>query len=83
LWIKAFPHREEQIRMSVKAIKNHHVDAATADMLATLAPCGPPGIARFAMQALSRDADGSLATIQDTLDPASRRKAVRSGVRCE
>jgi len=79
LWIKAFPHREEQIRMSVRAIRNHHVDAATADMLATLAPYGPPGIARFAVQALSRDADGSLATIQGTLDPASLRKADGSG----
>jgi TolB-like protein/tetratricopeptide (TPR) repeat protein len=79
LWIKAFPDREEQIRMSVRAIRNHHVDAATADMLATLAPYGPPGIARFAVQALSRDADGSLATIQGTLDPASLRKADGSG----
>ena len=79
LWIKAFPHRAEQIRMSVKAIRNHHVDAATADMLATLAPYGPPGIARFAVQAMSRDVDGSLATIQGTLDPASLRKADGSG----
>jgi TolB-like protein len=79
LWIKAFPHREEQIRMSVKAIRNRHVDAATAEMLATLAPYGPPGIARFAVQALSRDADGSLATIQGTLDPATLRKADGSG----
>ena len=31
------------------------------------------------MQALSRDVDGSLATIQGTLDPASLRKADGSG----
>ncbi|MDQ1311081.1 MAG: hypothetical protein QG601_2351, partial [Pseudomonadota bacterium] len=79
LWIKAFPHRAEQIRMSVKAVKNRHVDAATADMLATLAPYGPPGIARFAVQAMSKDVDGSLATIQGTLDPASLRKPDGSG----
>jgi Tfp pilus assembly protein PilF len=79
LWIKAFPHRVEQIQMSVKAIRNRHVDAATASMLATLSPYGPPGVARFAVQALSRDVDGSLATIQGTLDPASLRKADGSG----
>jgi hypothetical protein len=65
--------------MSVKAIRNRHVDAATASMLATLSPYGPPGVARFAVQALSRDVDGSLATIQGTLDPASLRKADGSG----
>jgi hypothetical protein len=65
--------------MSVKAVKNRHVDAATADMLATLAPYGPPGIARFAVQAMSKDVDGSLATIQGTLDPASLRKPDGSG----
>ena len=79
LWIKAFPNRAEQIQMSVKAMKSRHVDAETAQMLATLAPYGPPGIARFAVQALSRDVDGSLATIQGTLDPASLRKADGSG----
>lgn len=65
--------------MSVRAIRNRHVDAATADMLATLAPYGPPGIARFAVQALSKDVEGSLATIQGTLDPASLRKPDGSG----
>jgi hypothetical protein len=79
LWIKAFPHRAEQIQMSVKAIKSRHVDAETAKMLATLAPYGPPGIGRFAVQGMSRDVDGSLATIQGTLDPASLRKADGSG----
>ena len=79
LWIKAFPDRAEQIQMSVKAMKSRHVDSATASMLATLAPYGPPGIARFAVQALSRDVEGSLATIQGTLDPASLRKADGSG----
>ena len=79
LWIKAFPHRAEQIRMSVKAVRNRHVDAATAEMLATLAPYGPPGIARFAVQAMSKDVEGSLATILGTLDPVSLRKADGSG----
>jgi TolB-like protein/Tfp pilus assembly protein PilF len=79
LWIKAFPHRAEQIRMSVKAVRNRHVDAATAEMLATLAPYGPPGIARFAVQAMSKDVEGSLATILGTLDPVSLRNAGGSG----
>ena len=71
LWIKALPDRIEQIRMSIKAVKNRRIDAETARMLATLAPYGPPGIGRFAVQAMSGDVDGSLATIQGTLDPAS------------
>jgi TolB-like protein len=79
LWIKALPDRAEQIRMSIKAIKARHVDAETAKMLATLAPYGPPGIGRFAVQGMSRDVEGSLATIQGTLDPASLRKADGSG----
>jgi TolB-like protein len=79
LWIKAFPQRAEQIQMSVKAIKSRHVDAATASMLATLSPYGPPGVARFAVQAMSRDVDGSLATIHGTLDPASLRTEDGSG----
>jgi tetratricopeptide (TPR) repeat protein len=79
LWIKALPDRTEQIRMSVKAVKAHHVDAETAKMLATLAPYGPPGIGRFAVQSMSKDVEGGLATIQGTLDPASLRKADGSG----
>ncbi len=79
LWIKALPDRAEQIRMSIKAIKARHVDAETAKMLATLAPYGPPGIGRFAVQGMSRDVEGSLATIRGTLDPASLRKADGSG----
>ena len=79
LWIKAFPHREQQIRMSARAVRNRHVDADTARMLATLAPYGPPGIARFAVQSMSRDVEGGLATIRDTLDPASLLKADGSG----
>jgi len=79
LWIKAFPHRAEQIRMSVRAVKNQRVDAATARMLAGLAPYGPPGIGRFAVQGMSKDVDGSLATIRDTLDPTSLRNADGSG----
>jgi len=79
LWIQAFPHRAEQIRMSARAIRNQHVDADTARMLATLAPYGPPGIARFAVQSMSRDVDGGLATIRDTLDPASLLKPDGSG----
>jgi len=50
------------------------IDAETARMLATLAPYGPPGIGRFAVQGMSRDVEGGLATIQGTLDPASMRK---------
>jgi hypothetical protein len=65
--------------MSVKAIKAHRVDAETAKMLATLAPYGPPGIARFAVHSMSGDVEGGLATIQGTLDPASLRKADGSG----
>lgn len=79
LWIKALPQRADQIRMSVRAVKNHHVDAETARMLATLAPYGPPGIGRFAVQGMSGDVDGSLATIQGTLDPASLLRADGSG----
>jgi TolB-like protein/Tfp pilus assembly protein PilF len=79
LWIQAFPHREQQIRMSIRAARNRHVDADTARMLATLAPYGPPGVARFAVQSMSRDVEGSLATIRDTLDPASLLKADGSG----
>ncbi len=79
LWIKALPERTEQIRMSVKAVKNRRIDAETARMLATLAPYGPPGIGRFAVQAMSGDIDGSLATIQGTLDPASLLKADGTG----
>jgi adenylate cyclase len=79
LWIQAMPERAEQIRMSVRAIKNHRVDPETARMLATLAPYGPPGIGRFAVQGMSRDVDGSLATIEGTLDPASLRKPDGTG----
>jgi TolB-like protein/tetratricopeptide (TPR) repeat protein len=79
LWIKAMPQRAEQIRMSVKAIRNHHIDDETARMLATLAPYGPPGVGRFAVLALSHDVDRSLATIQGTLDPASLRKPDGTG----
>jgi TolB-like protein/tetratricopeptide (TPR) repeat protein len=79
LWIKALPDRAEQIRMSVRAVKNHRIDAETARMLATLAPYGPPGIGRFAIQGMSRDVDGSLATIEGTLDPASLRKPDGTG----
>jgi TolB-like protein len=79
LWIKALPQRADQIRMSVKAIRNHHVDAGTARMLETLAPYGPPGIGRFAVQAMSGDVDGSLATIRGTLDPTSLLKPDGSG----
>ena len=79
LWIKALPRRAEQIRMSVKAVKNHKIDGETARMLATLAPYGPPGIGRFAVQAMSGDVDGSLATIQGTLDPGSLFNADGSG----
>lgn len=79
LWIKALPQRAEQIRMSVKAVKNHRIDAETARMLATLAAYGPPGIGRFAVQAMSGDVDGSLATIQGTLDPASLLKPDGTG----
>ena len=79
LWIQAFPHREQQIRMSIRAVRNRHVDADTARMLATLAPYGPPGLARFAVQSMSRDVDGSLATIHGTLDPASLRTEDGSG----
>ncbi len=79
LWIKALPERTDQIRMSVKAVKNRRIDAETARMLATLAPYGPPGIGRFAVQAMSGDVDGSLATIQGTLDPASLLKADGTG----
>jgi TolB-like protein len=79
LWIKALPDRAEQIRMSVRAVKNQRIDAETARMLATLAPYGPPGIGRFAIQGMSRDVDGSLATIEGTLDPASLRKPDGTG----
>ena len=79
LWLKALPERAEQIRMSMKAVKNQRVDAETARMLATLAAYGPPGIGRFAVQAMSGDVDGSLATIQGTLDPASLLKPDGTG----
>jgi len=79
LWIKALPQHENQIRMSMKAIRNHHVDTVTASMLATLAPYGPPGIARFAVLALSGDVDRSIDTIRGTLDPDSLRNADGSG----
>jgi TolB-like protein/tetratricopeptide (TPR) repeat protein len=79
LWIKALPDRAEEIRMSMRAVKNRHVDPETARMFATLAPYGPPGIGRFSVQAMSGDVDGGLATILGTLDPASLRKADGTG----
>ncbi len=79
LWIQAVPQRAEQIRMSIKAIRNRHVDPETAKMLATLSPYGPPGIGRFAVLALSGDIDASIATIRGTLDPSSLLRADGSG----
>jgi TolB-like protein len=79
LWTRAMPQRAEQIRMSIKAIQKRHVDAATASMLATLAPYGPPGIGRFAVLAMCGDVDRSIDTIRSTLDPASLLKADGTG----
>jgi TolB-like protein len=78
-FIKALPHRETQIRQSMNALRRQRVDQATAQMLATLEPYGPPGVGRFTVQVLAGDIDGALATIRSTIDPTSLRSAGHQG----
>jgi len=78
-FIRALPEREPQIRMSFDVLRKRRIDAAARAMLDTLEPYGPPGIGRYAVEALSGNVDAALATILGTIDPASLRGADGSG----
>jgi TolB-like protein/Tfp pilus assembly protein PilF len=77
--IRAFPQREAQIRQSFAAVRAGRVDPATARMLATLEPYGPPGMGRFSVQVMAGDVGAALATIRSTIDPTSLRSAGYAG----
>jgi TolB-like protein len=78
-FILGLPHREAEVRMSFDAMRKRRMDEPTRRMLAGLEPYGPPGIGRFAVQALAGDIDGALDTIRSTVDPASLRAPDGSG----
>ena len=67
IFLSAFPSRSKQIRMSFAAIRQRRIDAPTRAMLGTLVAYGPPGLARFPVEAQLQDADAMLATLYGTV----------------
>lgn len=77
--VAALPSRVTQVRMSFAAMRRHKIDAATRAMLDTLVAYGPPGLARFPVEAQIRDTDAMLATVYGTVARDSLLAADGSG----
>jgi TolB-like protein/Tfp pilus assembly protein PilF len=67
IFLEALPSRGMQIRASFAAIRRHRIDPPTRAMLDTLVAYGPPGLARFAVEARVPDVNAMLATLDTTV----------------